>query len=200
MFEKARRENRLHEVFQVNTDTGRVEVALCRKQKSEGSSEVWALEETSEPANKKQRATSKDKGKDKGKELKDKDKESPKNSEYEPTWKNLFFMKRKIDEAVSQGNGIIRQVQAPQWQWIKSVPAFVEMQKSLSEWERLTTAFPFWMAVHLCANSMELRKQHNEAVMKSEFLSRSRTFVDLSNSIISSAQVLMKHIMVAEKK
>ena len=204
LFEKARKENRIHEFFQLNTDTNRVEVALGRKEKKEGLNEQWSLTETSEPAAKKPRASSKDK-KDKV-AIKDKQtggspSEKKDMKELIPNWKNLRFMKVKIDGAVSQSNGIVRQLQSLEFSWIKNVPAFASLAQCLRQWEELTTAHPFWMSVHCTLNNAELRKVPGvtEDVMKSEFVERGRTVTQLANSLATHNAAVMQHIRVEKK-
>ena len=207
LVQKAATEGTLDDWVNTNKYMGRIEIALARRGEERGHIEQWKMTDEAAPkpegevATKGKRKIDKQTGggqasggeEDGGKPPKEK-KEKKKQNTEEPTWRNLFALKRHLESSFAAGFSLQRAAEDPQSMasWVKALPEYPQMIGMLAEYSELCRTFPFWADLGHVANMLEMRRLHNEEELKSEFSLRKAQVEGLSNQVVALSDTIRR--------
>jgi len=191
----------MHEWFSISELTGRIEVGCCRRSKEEAQAETWQLREISQLDKKKRQAEqaelpNKDKDKDTGvttTPLKKQKGTGEVSIPDQPSWKNLYHLKKVVDGALASAYSLKRRAEADNsWQWVCSVPEHKVLVDKLAEYELLQCQYRFWNDVHIVGAMSELRKCYDDARMHREYAANKATFAKLAADLSAATNTISK--------
>ena len=206
--EKTKADGSFFQHFQLSELTNRIEVAHTTRKRSEGQSEKWSFDEISNPSKKQNKGKPiedptlqldlgklpvRGKGADAGGEP-----EKPKKSKNDPneaSWRNLYTIKTKLDAALAAAYGLTRKADGDaDWTWMKSIPEYDPMTRTLTEFEKLSSQHKFWSDAQIVSNMRDLKAKHSDQIMKTEFAVRSRLILDMVSRLTSSAETIKRMV------
>ena len=124
--------------------------------------------------------------------------EKPKKSKNDPneaSWRNLYTIKTKLDAALAAAYGLTRKADGDaDWTWMKSIPEYDPMARTLTEFEKLSSQHKFWSDAQIVSNMRDLKAKHSDQIMKTEFAARSRLILDMVSRLTSSTETIKRMV------
>ena len=191
----------VNEWISQNEHTNRIEIRLARRHDSEGSREEWRLSEQHKPTEEGEKIADGQDGKgkkDKRGKDKDVDRESPKDKKPkrdtdEPTWRNLFVLKRSLENSFGAGFSIQRQAEDPSGPaWLKALPEYPRMVGLLAQYTSLCHSHPFWADLSHVSNMLQMKNLHKEEELKIEFAHRKAQLEQLGAEVASLSDCMRR--------
>ena len=206
---KCQREGTIHEHFQLNEETNRIEISLGRKVKSEGSREKWTLLEEAVASK------SKDSTPEKPQEPKSIDGAPPDDDDtaspgkkakkatdlqnQPPSWKAVTSQQKVMIRSSAAAYALLRQVQVDsEWKWADKLEEYAVLTAKVTEYEQMMALHSFWSDVNLL-EIQEVRKKHSKATMELEAKARAAPMTALCNAFDAGVRTI-KNMHAAKKQ